>query len=158
MKEVSIKALAVFTGSSKEITLAPDEYSLPVVKEFYRQNMKALKDGRYVKVSLELWYRRRTLNQNSLWHKMLMDLSHKLYMDMDLIKEGIKELAAAEYGYPYIKNDITHTQSPKPSHKATVREMEILFNVTYIIAAENNVDLSLYQDEISDWRKKNENS
>jgi len=103
-----------------------------------------------------LWERKRTLEQNALWHRILRDISQVLLMDIELIKQGIKELAMSEYGYPPVINPITSRESPKPSHLATVKEMAVLFDVAFIVGAENGVDLSEYMEDVKEWKKKHD--
>jgi len=80
-----------------------------------------------------------------------------MFMDIEIIKEGIKELAMSEYGYPGIENPVTKRLSPKPSRSATVKEMEILFAVTFLVAGDNDIDIRHFVDDVNTWKEKNEN-
>ena len=81
---------------------------------------------------------------------MLRDLSAGLQTDMELIKQGIKEVAADEYGYPSVVNPFNKNRTPKPSSQATVKEMGILIETTFIEGGQAGVDLSEYAN---DYRK-----
>lgn len=152
MEKLTFKGLPVKTGSPDSLTFKIDNFDIPLVRAFFKENIE---DGFYLKLSLEKWRRGRTLKQNALWHKMLNVLSANLYMDMEIIKEGVKELSMREYGYPSIDNPVTSSRSPLPSHKANVKEMGILFDVTFVVAGDQNVDLSHFIQDVNDWREKN---
>ena len=156
MDKVVAKVLPVKTGSSDIISFKVTENNIDIVKAFYQEHMAKIKDGRYLELSLKPWERRRTLAQNNLWHEMLRKISQKSCQDVELIKQGIKDVAMQEYGYPYVVNPITSKESPKPSRHATVKEMAILFDVTFIEATSCGVDLSEYFEDVKNWKEKNE--
>jgi len=156
MEKVVSKVLPVLGGNAETLIFKIDESDAGIVIAFYQQNMAKLKEGRYIELTQRLWERKRTLEQNSLWHKILREMSQKLSTNIELIKQGIKESAMNEYGYPAVINPVTHRDSPKPSSEATVKEMAILFDVAFIEGASCGVDLSEFIEDVREWKKKND--
>jgi len=156
MDKVIAKVLPVKTGSADTVSYSIVENDREIVKAYYQEHKPKLNDGRYLKLTIELWERRRTLAQNNLWHAMLRKISEKEYQDVELIKEGIKEVAMREYGYPAVTNPITGKESPKSSRRTTVREMAILFDVTFIEGASLGVDLFEFMEDVKNWKTKHD--
>lgn len=153
MSSVTCKVLPVKTGSADTISFFVEEDDRDEVRRFFLD-----KDEKtFLSLSLKKWFRRRSLNQNSLWHAMLAEFARQLHVDMSLIKEGLKEVAMTEYGYPGTTNPVTGKRSPLPSHLATVKDFSILFDVTYIEAAEAipAVDLGKFANDLDKWKEKN---
>lgn len=152
MTTVTAKVLPVRSGSPTIVSYEIQEEDLALMREYYRQEVS---EGEYHTLTLKKWKRRRSANQNSLWHAMLSEFARQSHMDMELIKEGIKLVAMEEHEYPGIQNPLTGRDIPKPSRMATVSEFSILFDVTIMEASEQGVDLRKFLTDLDTWRKKN---
>ena len=158
MEKLITKALPVFTGSKTNITFEVESSFLDIAKIYYQKYKKQLQEGKYWKLTLEKYDPARTLKQNALWHLMIRRIAQKTFNSFEMTKQGIKELAVEEYGYSYVVNPISGKVYPKPSSEATVMEMAILFNVTFLVGAEENTDLSEFYEDVKNWRTKNDNN
>ncbi|MCL2480151.1 MAG: hypothetical protein FWF38_00415 [Spirochaetaceae bacterium] len=155
MDKVVSKVLPVSCNCADTVSYKINENDVEIVKAFYKEHNAKLKDGRYLKLTIELWERKRTLAQNNLWHEILRKISQKTYQDIELVKQGVKDVAMQEYGYTAVINPITGKDAPKPSRLATVKEMAILFDVTFIEGANCGVDLSEFMENMKEWKEKN---
>lgn len=133
MTKVIFKGCQVQTGSSSVLSLEIDPMDIPAVYLFAHQ----YKDVPW-KVELKKWQRKRTLNQNSLFHAIVGEIAIHTGMDPELIKEGIKE----QYG-PQIIGWKGKTMA-KPSSQCDTSEMGALIDGAILEAAELGIDV-LYQ-------------
>jgi hypothetical protein len=152
MEKVKLKVLPVHLGLEETIGFLVEEEDFPFAKGFYEEVVKP-DPHKYLSVTIERWHRKRSLDQNSLWHKMLTDLARHIGQDMELVKIGVKEWAT-EYGYPTVEDPINHRETPLPSHKANVKQMSVLVDSTFAIGGELGCDLSKYVNDVQEARSR----
>jgi hypothetical protein len=135
-----------------EITLSPDPLDLSTVAAFLMEN-----HGAMLRIKISKYYKSRTLNQNSFFHKAIQIIATETKQPFDLVKEGIKWRAADEYGYPWIINEISKRRHPKPSSQCNTKEMGILLDATFAIAAEEQITgLLAFYREYEEWKDQQE--
>ena len=94
-------------------------------------------------------YKSRTIEQNSLFHALINQMSAQTGIDRDVMKDMVKEFAISR-GYPYELDDYGLPESrdgrlvPISTKDATVEQMETLIESTYEFAFDKGLDLEDY--------------
>lgn len=94
-------------------------------------------------------YKTRTIEQNSLFHALINQMSAQTGIDRDIMKGLVKDFAISR-GYPYELDEDGLPKSEKgrlvpiSTKDATVEQMETLIEATYEFAFDKGFDLEDY--------------
>lgn len=86
-------------------------------------------------------------SQNSGFHGWCEDISVQTGIDAGRVKEALKRIAVKD-GYPPTYNPVDDAVEPKPTHEATIEEMNIVMKVTQRFADEHSLWLTEYIDGV----------
>ena len=137
----------------------PPEY-LGLAKEFWH----GMKEGWFLRATLEKWVEKRSLNQNNIFHSIVRQMAPEIYPEedidvgMQLVKDGIKE-AAMVNGYPGVirQSRFGVKTVPKPSRHSDKREMAYLIEEAANEAAFQRIDIREHIISWYEWvEKKNQ--
>lgn len=162
--KTAIKALplletAFLQGRINVLKLRIEEEFLSVAREFFAYIGKR-QGVIYLRVVFEIWYEHRTLKQNNIFHSIVRQIADATDMDMDLVKQGIKEVAVDAFDYPVIEINTSQgkKRKPLPSRRANTRQMSILIFAAFTEAAYQRVDVREEFFTYEEWiKKKNQN-
>ena len=93
----------------------------------------------YIKVDMSPPYKQRTLDQNALWWQLCTDYAFYLGSNKDEVAEGVKYRAMEEGLWESVEVPFSKTGArvPKSTADADTKEMSILIDVLYRVAAED---------------------
>jgi len=155
-----MKFRALISEGLECLKISPDPLDLSLAQEWFKANDKP---GRIFTVEIKKWYKKRTLNQNGWFHKIIgvIAIHENVQMKESQVKSGVKWSAADTHGYPKVLNEISGRREPLPSAMADTVQMGILIDCCFEIAGEYHVDTvaQLYREYLEwkeDQRKNNE--
>ena len=123
------------------MTLTVTKHNIKPAVDVFHKNMQP--ESPYT-LTIKLYRKPRSLNQNSLFHAICSIIASETGMDASLIKEGVKE----QYG---IKERVALAKEvlevPKPSHLCDTQEMSLLIDGAIYEAAGLGIDVLIYQQE-----------
>jgi len=99
-------------------------------------------------VSVKRWYKKRTLNENAMFHAIVGEIAHEIAIDPAIVKEGIKENPRGP------KIVWKGKQIPKPTHLCNTKEMAEYIDIAIQEAAEAGVDVWAEYTEHEEWKGK----
>lgn len=150
---MSLELRAQLSEGPESIIIFPDPLDLEAAKEWIQASNAP---GRIFTVLIKRWYKKRTLNQNGWFHKIIgvMAIHENMQMSESEIKSGIKWVAADTHGYPKESNSISGRREPKPSSKASTIEFGILLDTCFEVAGEYGIDTvaQLYKEYLI-WKE-----
>ena len=97
-------------------------------------------------VSVKRWYKKRTLDENAMFHGIVNEIAHEIAIDPAIVKEGIKENPRGP------KIVWKGKQIPKPTHLCNTAEMAEYIDIAIQEAAEAGVDVWTEYTEYETWK------
>ena len=117
--------------------------------------LDAMGTRRFV-VSMTPVFGQRTTRQNALFHLLVNRIALGTGCSKEEAKDAIKA-KAVEMGYPpqtdtygRLVLDKNKQVVPKPSHEASVHDMQTLIEAAYYVASENGIDIDYVEQQNSD--------
>jgi len=117
-----------------------------MARTFYHQNI--LKEIP-LQVIVEKWRKKKTRSQENLFHAIIREISGETGMDLDIVKEGIKQ----KYGRHMEWQGISF---PVPSRNLNTLEYGRLIDGAILEAAEIGLNIRDYKNEWDQWKKNQE--
>ena len=123
------------------MTLTVTKHNIKPAIDVFHKNMQP---GSPYTLTIKLYRKPRSLNQNSLFHAICSIIASETGMDASLIKEGVKE----QYGIKErVALSMETLEVPKPSHLCDTQEMGLLIDGAIYEAAGLGIDVLIYQQE-----------
>lgn len=126
-----------------------------VVPKDIKKVLDAMGTKKYV-VSMTPVYSQRSSRQNAYFHLLVNRIASATGYDKDDLKSLIKK-RAMELGYPADTDsfgrlilDEKGKATPKPSHKANTKDMQILIETAYYVAIEAGVEIDPFVENEED--------
>lgn len=113
---------------------------------FYKQNVP--KDIP-LQVIIEKWRKKRTRKQENLFHAILREISGETGMDLDILKEGIKQ----KYGRHMEWQGVSF---PVPSRNLNTKEYGRLIDGAIVEAGELEINIRDYKNEWDQFKAEQE--
>ena len=137
-KKKAIMKIESFSHKDGMLLLSVSDYGVRAMLNNLVEYCKA-KYGSYVKLELSPPYRQRTLPENAKWWAMCTEFGNYCGMTKDDVAMGVKYRAMEEGLWeaekiPFSKNG---EMRPVSTAKSDVKQMSILIDVLYRIAAED---------------------